>query len=148
MKNVKIKKETWRELCQIKSKRNLSNLSKVIEYLINSQHVLKGEKQHRTKELEHDEKTLQNLEEIIREIEEHVDHLQLERHGPIPDEASFPDNIIFMCLNCAEAFKFSKKDQNEMQGIQCHNCSAFNSIQIYSWLPNLEDENEIKKQIK
>jgi len=43
MKKIFVSKRTWRQLCKIKSKQNLSSLSKVVDYLVNSQHVLKGE---------------------------------------------------------------------------------------------------------
>ena len=44
MKKISISKKVWKQLYKIKNERNLSSLSKTVEYLINSQHVLKGEK--------------------------------------------------------------------------------------------------------
>ncbi len=106
MKNVKIKKETWRELCQIKSKRNLSNLPKVIEYLINSQHVLKGE----------------SLQEIHRRVDELIKAKNLE------ENLQYDDNLGFLCLQCGQPFKFKWSDQDETEGLQCPNCGFLFNI--------------------
>jgi len=109
MKNVKIKKETWRELCQIKSKRNLSNLPKVIEYLINSQHVLKGE----------------NLQEIHRHVDVLIKAKNLEEK--ITEKQS---GIELQCQQCGSTpFKLEEVVCDEF-GTICPFCGYFHSLII------------------
>lgn len=138
MKNIRVSKKVWKQVKKLRNELGFKRNSKTIQWLLNRS--LKEGDLQKTK----NEKTLPNLEEIIK-IEEHVDQLQLLqlKHEPISAEA-FPDNISFLCLCCGQDFIFKKENQSLVEGLRCQICGFHHGIQIYDWLPNLEDENETK----
>ena len=131
MKKIKIRKEIWQELCQIRSEQSLSNFSKTIEY------VLKGEKQLRIKELEHNEKPLQNLEESLQEIQNHVDKI---KPKALEEKViTTQSGIELQCQQCGSIpFKLEEVVCDEF-GILCPFCGYFHSTIIVQE----EDKTEI-----
>jgi len=122
MKKIVVSKRTWRTLRKMKNQQGLSNFSKTIDYLINVIPRLPQE----------------SLQEIHRRVDELIKAKNLEEKP----QSINPDVIRFICLQCGQPFEFSREPQDKVEAIQCSYCGFHHSIQIWSWLEDMDECNE------
>jgi len=133
MKKISVSKRTWRQLCQLKSKRNLSSISKVVEYLINSQHVLKGENLQKTKDEKPIAENIKNLEVkmVLPDIRARVDQILQEKQSKAVPEEKKEQPLLFkiQCMECGHML-FSVDEVISESGIKCPRCEHVYSIAV------------------
>lgn len=83
MKKIHVSKGVWRQLRYIKNKKHLSSFSKVVEYLVNSQHVLKGENLQKITDESHGAENIEILEVkmVLDDIHARVDQILQEKQS-------------------------------------------------------------------
>jgi len=127
MKKILVSKKTWACLCDIKKRLKFNGISKVVDYLVDSEQILLGENSHKTDDLFsieknsgfHEEKYVEKHpfdSELGESIEFKVDRVLKGENGhKKADPVSLKKNSGFIeekkALNDIYAFLDGKKDE-------------------------------------
>ena len=120
MKNIKITKEIWHRLRQVKSSLNYNNYSKTINYLINAK--------------PRSQKSLQEIRSLVDEIKPTLEEGITKKQSVIE----------IQCIQCSSSpFELNESVCNET-GITCPFCGYIHSITIVQ--EDDKNENNIEKR--